>query len=432
MSKQKKTVYVALSADILNKGHVNVLKKASSLGEITVGLLTDTAVLAYKNLPYLDYESRKLVIDNLKYVKKVIPQKTLDYRDNLNLLKPDYVVHGDDWKSGKQKIIRKQVINILKKWNGKLVEVRYTKISKPQDSIQLANLAKNPENRRARLVRLLKTKKIIRVMEAHSALSALIVENSKIKNKKDIKEFDGIWSSSLTDSTIRGKPDNQSVDFSSRIDALNDILDTTTKPIIFDADNGGQIQHLPYLIKKLDRIGVSAVIIEDKIGLKKNSLFKNQVGAKQDSIKNFSKKLKVAKKSKLSNEFLIIARIESLILGKNVGEALKRARSYSKAGADCIMIHSNENSPDKIFKFCNIFKKDKLYKPIVAVPSSYNKVKEEQLERNGCSIVIYANHLLRASYPAMKNVAEMILKKERSFEASKKCISIKEILNLIK
>jgi len=429
----KKRVYVGFAADILHKGHINVLKTASKLGEVTVGLLTDSAISSYKKFPLLDYKQREIVLKNIKHVKKVVKQDSLDYRKNLLRFKPDFVVHGDDWKDGIQRKARQQVIETLKKWSGKLIEVQYTKnISSSQIKGKILEIGTSPESRLSRLKRLIKAKKIIKIIESHNALTGLVVENLKIFKNKKFLEFDGMWSSSLTDSAVRGKPDNQAVDYSTRISGLSEILDVTTKPVIFDADNGGRIEHISYLVKSLERIGVSAMVIEDKIGLKKNSLFKDQKGIKQDSIKNFCKKLIKAKQSKSSDDFFIVARIESFILGKGVDDALKRAKAYSKAGADAILIHSNEKKPNEIFAFSKKFQKSKYLKPLIAVPSTYSKTYERDLVKNGFKIVIYANHFLRAVHLAIKKVAKSILTNRRSFESEKYIDSIQEILSLIK
>ena len=431
-NKRKKIVYVALSADILHEGHINVLKHAHKLGEVIVGLLTDEAIASYKNIPILNYRQREIVLKNIRYVKKVIPQKTLDYRPNLNLIKPNFVVHGDDWKTGVQKNTRSQVILTIKKWGGKLIELKYTKnISSTSIKSNLVSQL-TPTSRVSNLRRLLKTKKLVRVLEAHSPLSGLIIENTKLEKKNNIEQFDAIWSSSLTDSSLKGKPDNQSLDFSSRFSGLGDLLDVTTKPLIFDADNGGRLEHLSFTIRTLERLGVSAIMIEDKVGLKKNSLFKNQSGAKQDNINEFCKKIKLIKKIRKSKDFLIGARIESFILGKGINDALKRAKAYSNSGADLILIHSKEKTPKEIFSFSKIFRKTKWNKPLVSVPSTYSKTTEKELFRNGFKIVIYANHMLRAAYPAMQSAVKNILKNKRSYDLENKISSVSEIINLIK
>ena len=430
---KKKQVYVGLAADILHEGHINILRTACELGDVTVGLLTDSAISAYKKFPHLNYKQRDIVLKNIKYVKKVIPQKTLDYRKNLIMLKPNFVVHGDDWRSGVQKKIRKHVINTLKKWNGILIEPKYTKnISSSQIKKKIHEAGTSVENRLSKLKRMIDAKNIVRIIESHNPLTGLIIENIKVTKGAKYLEFDGMWSSSLVDSVIRAKPDNQAVDMSTRISGLNEIMDVTTKPVIFDADNGGRLEHIRYLVRTLERSGVSAVVIEDKIGLKKNSLFKNQTGVKQDSIKNFSNKLKAASNSKISKDFFIVARIESFILGKGLKDALKRAEAYSKSGADAILIHSKEKNPSEIFSFSKKFLKNKNYVPLIAVPSTYSKTTESQLIKNGFKIVIYANHFLRAIYPAIESTAKSILINQRSSEVEKKISTVNTVINLIK
>ena len=431
--KNKKKVYVGLSVDIIHEGHINILKTANKYGEVIVGLLTDDAIASYKNIPHISYERRKIIIQNIKYVKKVIPQSTLDYVPNLKKIKPDFVVHGDDWKTGIQKKTRARVLQALKGWSGKLIEPKYTKnISSTIIKNKILELISSPENRVSRLKRLMVSKDIVRILESHNSLTGLIIESLQINKKNKITEFDGMWSSSLTDSATRGKPDNSSVDFSSRISSLNQMMDVTTKPVVFDADNGGQLEHLPFLVRSLERAGVSAIIMEDKIGLKKNSLFKNQKGTKQDKPELFAKKIKQICKSRNSKDFLVIARIESFIVGKGLNDALKRANIYSKAGANAILIHSKQRSPAEIFSFAREFKKSKNFIPLVSVPSTYSKVYEKNLIKNGFKLVIYANQLLRAAYPAMQFVAKKILENGRSFEMENKIIPIKEIINLIK
>lgn len=430
--KKNKIIYVPMGADILHTGHLNIINKAKKYGKIIIGLFTDDAIAEYKTFPLISYNQRLEIMRNIKGVNKIVKQKTWDYSENLNKIKPDYLIHGDDWRKGIQKKTRTKVINLLKKWNGKLIEVPYTKQTEIKENKKIMqNFIFNPENRVSRLKRLLNSKKIVRFIEAHNPLTGLIIEKLKINHKNEFKEFEGIWSSSLTDSTSNGKPDNQSVELSTRINNLNNVIEVTTKPVLFDADNGGQPEHLPYTIRNLERLGVSAIAIEDKIGLKSNSLFKDQSKANQDSIKNFCKKIKIACNARRSSDFLIVARIESFILGRDLKDAIKRAENYSKAGADLILIHSKEKTPKEIFSFSKIFKKSKFFKPLIAVPSTYSKVSEDQLIKNGFKVVIYANHLLRAAYPAMENVALKILKNSRSYEIENEIISIKKILNII-
>ena len=424
---------MGLSADILHEGHINILKIANTYGDVIVGLLTDEAIVSYKNIPYLDFSKRKIVLENIKYVKKVIPQNTLDYVSNLNIVKPNFVVHGDDWKFGVQKKTRDRVIKTLNKWSGKLIEPKYTKnISSTLIKNKISDVISSPENRISRLKRLINSKDIVRILESHNSLTGLIIENLKVSKKKIDHEFDGMWSSSLTDSATKGKPDNSSVDFSTRLSSLNDMMEVTSKLLVFDADNGGQLEHLPFLVRSLERCGASAIIMEDKIGLKKNSLFKNQTGTKQDKPEIFAKKIHQICKSRKNKDFMVIARIESFIVGKGLNDALKRAEIYSKAGADAILIHSKEKTAKEIFSFAKEFKKSKNFIPLVSVPSTYSKVYEKDLIRNGFKLVIYANQLLRAAYPAMQFAAKKILENSRAFEIEKKIIPIKEIINLIK
>jgi phosphoenolpyruvate mutase len=429
---KQKIVYVPLAADILHEGHLNILKIASNYGKVIVGLLTDAAIIQYKNLPFFDYDQRFKIVSNLKLVDKVVPQDNWNYRLILNSIKPDFFVHGDDWKTGIQAKIRLEVIRELKKWDGKLIEPKYSKnISRISQKNKILHLGITPDQRKLQLKRLLKVKKFIRIMESHSALSSLIIENVNINKNRKLLQFDGIWSSSLTDSALRGKPDNQSVDYSQRINFLNETIDTSLKPVIFDGDNGGRLEHLTYLVKNLEKIGVSALVLEDKKGLKINSLFKDQAKSFQESAEEFSKKIKIAINSRISKDFMIVARIESLILGKSLKDAINRAEKYSKAGADAILIHSKEQTPKEIFQFANLFIKSKFYKPMIAVPSTYSKTYERELIKHKFKIVIYANHLLRASYKAMHDTAYKILYNKRSFESEKNITSIKNILKLI-
>jgi phosphoenolpyruvate phosphomutase len=428
----KKIVYVPLAADIIHEGHLNILRIASGYGKVIVGLLTDAAIIQYKNLPFFDYNQRFKIVSNLKLVDKVVPQDSWDYKEILNSIKPNFFVHGDDWKVGIQSKIRLEVIRELKKWNGKLIEPKYFKKISKNYQKKILQMGITPDQRKLKLKRLLKVRKIIRILESHSALSSMIIENVNINKNRKLLQFDGIWSSSLTDSTLRGKPDNQSVDYSQRINSLNDTIDTSLKPIIFDGDNGGRLEHLIYLVKNLEKIGVSALVLEDKQGLKINSLFQDQSKSFQESIIEFSKKIKVAVNSRISKDFMIIARIESLILGKSVKHALHRAEKYSIAGADAILIHSKEKTPKEIFQFAKLFKKSKFYKPMIAIPSTYSKTYEKELIKHDFKIVIYANHLLRASYKAMYETAKKILIKNRAFEAERNITPINEIISLIK
>jgi len=433
-NKRKKTIYIPMGVDLVHPGHLNIIEEARKLdGEIIIGLMTDKSLASYKRLPYMSYEQRKIVMENIKDVTKVVPQDTLDYRPNLNKLRPDYFVHGTDWRVGVQKGKRLQVIDTLKKWGGTLIEPSYTEeLSSTLFNKMLKELGTTPQLRLKRLSRLLEAKPIIRGIEIHNGLTGLIVENVSVTRNHKAEEFDFMWLSSLTDSTAKGKPDIELVDPTSRMNTLHDVLDVTTKPIIYDGDSGGDAQRFPYLVRTLERLGVSAVIIEDKRGLKENSLL-NKSTQKQETIKNFSEKIVAGRKARVTNDFLIIARIESLILGKGMDDAIRRAKAYIAKGVDAIMIHSKKDSPKEILLFCRKYKKLKDQVPLVAVPSTYDIITEKELEKIGVNMVIYANHMLRCAYPIMVKTAKSILRHGRAHEASKNyCMPIKDVLHLIK
>lgn len=428
----EKCVYVAMSADLIHPGHLNILEVARQRGSVTVGLLTDAAIASYKRLPHMTYEQRRQVVEAIKGVERVVPQETLDYEPNLRMLRPDFVVHGDDWKEGVQKKTRQRVVEVLAEWGGELVEVPYTSgVSSTQLITSVTHLGTTPGLRLSRLRRLLAAKTPLRFLEAHSGLTGLIVETTRVETDQGPREFDGIWLSSLTDSTAKGKPDIETVDVTSRIQTLSEIVEVTTKPIIYDGDTGGLPEHFAFTVRTLERNGVSAVIVEDKIGLKRNSLFGTDVAQTQAPVEEFSDKIRVGKRAQITDDFMIIARIESLILQAGIDDAIMRARAYLEAGADGIMIHSRDRDPREIFEFCERFRQIDKGAPLVAVPSSYNEVTDVELARRGVDIVIYANHLLRAAYPAMIETAESILRHGRSSEADDKLMPIGQVINLI-
>lgn len=421
-----------MGTDIIHHGHINIIEKARELGEVTIGLLSDEAVTKYSRMPFLEYEERKQILENIKGVHEVVLQKQLDYEANLRSLKPDYVVHGTDWKVGPQKHIREKVICILKEWGGELVEPEYTEgISSTGLRNAMREIGTTPDIRRRMLRRLMASKPVVRVMEAHNGISGLIVEETKYEDEDEIREFDAIWVSSLTDSTAKGKPDTEYVDRTSRIQTINDILDVTTKPIILDGDTGGLTEHFTLLVRNMERLGVSAVIIEDKSGLKRNSLFGTEVAQELEDIEVFANKISQAKKAQMTSDFMIIARIESLIANVGMEDALKRAKAYIEAGTDAIMIHSRNQDGNEIMEFMKKYQKLEYKVPVVSVPSSYNQFTEEELQEAGFSIVIYANHLLRSAFPAMKKTAVSILKNKRSVEADEYCMPIKDILEIL-
>lgn len=427
-----KKVYLCMSTDIIQTGHINIIEKAAELGEVTVGVLCDECVAMYEKYPILPLEERIRIIRNIKGVVHVVVQDDIYYDKNLRELKPDIVIHGDNWKSGYQKDVRERVIEVLSEWGGELVEIPYYK----SPSLSLFERAMMecrglPEVRRQILRRQIASGEIVKVMVAYDGLSALLVEKTSVEKDGEKRQFDGIWVSSLCDSTAKGKPDIELVDLTSRLNSLNDMMEVTTKPIIFDADTGGLVEHFVYNIKTLERIGVSAVIIEDKIGLKRNSLLGNDVEQHQDSIEHFCEKIREGKKALTSSAFMLIARIESLILDQGVDDALERARAYVTAGADGIMIHSRADTPDEIFEFIDRFRKEDKNTALVVVPTTFNKVREDEFKAHGVNVVIYANHMLRAAFPAMKKVVTSVLENERCYEASQDCMSIKEILSLV-
>ena len=427
-----KKVYVGMSADVFHHGHVNIIKEARKYGDVIVGLLNDKAVSDHKRLPYLNWENRKKIIENIKGVTQVFEQSEWDYAPSILKYKPDFMVHGTDWLTGPLAPYRDLAIKALESYGGKLVEVEYTKdVSSTSLTLNKKIFGTTPHITKATLKRLLDAKDLTRIMEAHNPLSALILENLVINKDGKKKQFDGFWSSSLTDSTSQGKPDIEALDINIRLNNINNIFDVTTKPLIMDADTGGKIEHFELNVRSMERLGISAVIIEDKKGLKKNSLFGNEVKQEQETKENFTKKIKAGINSRINDNFMIIARIESLILEKGIDDAIDRAKAYIDGGVDGIMIHSKKDKPNEIFEFSKIFRENHKFIPLVSVPSTYNSVKEDELIKHGFNIVIYANQMLRAAYPAMYKVAESILKNGRSLEADKELIKIKNILELI-
>lgn len=424
----KEIVFVPMACDLIHEGHINILANASKYGRVVVGLLTDDAISVYKPLPLLNYSRRLKIIKSMKFVDSVVKTTDWDYKKSLENLKPKYVVHGDDWKSNNQRKVRENVLKQIKSWKGTLIEIPYTKgISSTLIKKVLRKNLSPDIIRKETFNRILNSKKLIRVIEVHNGISALIAQKSKYKNK----EFDCMWLSSLTHSTSKGKPDIEYIDDTTVNNTINDIFDCSLKPLIFDADSGGRIEHLKFTIKNLERLGVSAIVIEDKVGEKINSLSKNVEKQKQDSIKNFCKKIRIAKNSAVSSNIKIFARIESLIIKKGLDDALLRASEYITSGADGIMIHSNKKTPLEIFKFSKSYNNLKNRVPLIVAPSTYDKTYEKDFEKYGINIVIYANQLIRSAIPSMKKTAEKILKYGRSSEASKNIMSINEILKLM-
>ena len=429
-----KKVYIAVGADILHPGHLNVINEGAKYGKVIIGLLSDEAIASYKRVPIYNYEIRKEIFSNLKNVSGVVKQETLDYTDNLRIIKPDFVVHGDDWREGVQQRVRERVIEVLKEWGGELNEVTYTRgFSSTSTQSEITKDLKSPDYRRGLLKKMLHLKPFVNVMEASNGLSGLIVENTSVIDKETglPRSFDAMWISSLCDSTFKGKPDIELVDLTSRINTINEIMDVTTKPIILDGDTGGKEEHFVFNVKTLERIGVSAIIVEDKTGLKKNSLFGTDVVQTLEDPHVFAHKIKAGKQALTTRDFLIFARLESLIAGKDIADAMMRAKLYIEAGADGIMIHSKSKTGEDIIEFIRQFRKYSKDIPVVVVPTSYNHFTEKELAEKGANIIIHANHLLRAAYPAMVKAAESILTNGRSLEADEFCLPIKKVLRLI-
>ena len=429
---ESRIVYMCFSSDIIHGGHISIIKKAQKLGKLIIGVLSDEAVASYKRLPLVPASDRKIMFENITGVYKVVDQNTLSYAENLEKYKPAIVVHGDDWCTGFQKAIRDEVVSVLASYGGKLVEYPYS------DDIKYKNIEARtraelamPDIRRGRLKRMLNAKGFVTAMEAHDGLTGLIVENTMVHENGGAHQFDAMWISSLCDSTAKGKPDIELVDMTSRFRTIEDITEVTTKPIIFDGDTGGKTEHFAYTVRSLERMGVSMVIIEDKTGLKKNSLFGTEVAQTQDSIEHFCKKIRVGKKAQRTEEFMICARIESLILEKGMDDALERAFAFTEAGADAIMIHSRKKDPSEIQEFIGKFREKNKETPLVLVPTSFNSVKEEEWKERGANIVIYANQLMRAEVPAMQNVAKIILENHRAEECDELLMPFKDIIRLI-
>ncbi len=427
-----RTVYMCFSTDMLHSAHFSIIKKAQKLGRLIIGVLSDEAVASYKRFPLMPYSERKAMMENIVGVYRVVEQKTLSYADNLNELKPDFVIHGDDWQCGIQKPVRDEVLSVLASYGGRLVEFPYANEDKYKELEKQAryNLSL-PDVRRARLKKAIAMKGTITAMEAHSGITGLIVEQSTVYKNGEAHQFDAMWISSLCDSTAKGKPDIELVDMTSRFRTIDDIMEVTTKPIIFDGDTGGLTEHFVYTVKTLERMGVSMIIIEDKTGLKKNSLFGTEVKQTQDSIENFSAKIAAGKKAQKTKDFMICARIESLILEQGMEDALERADAFVKAGADAIMIHSRKKDPAEIFEFVEKFRAEDKATPVVVVPTSFNTVYEEEFKARGVNVVIYANQFTRTGFPAMQNAANLILENHRAKECDDICMSIKDIITLI-
>ena len=431
---EKKIAYVPMVADYLHPGHLNILNAAAKLGYVVVGLYTDKAAASYKRVPFMSYEQRKVVLENLKIVDEVVEQDVRDYEPNLRKFKPHYLVHGTDWRNNALSSERERAIKVMAEWNGEVIEPEYTKnISSSEFHVDAKINGIMPSQRIGQLQKAIAHRPVVRIIEAHSGLSAMVADQARVSEPgQPVAEFDGLWLSSLTDSTLKGKPDIEFVDLTSRITTVNDILECTTKPIIYDGDTGGLTEHIHFTVRRLERLGVSAIIIEDKTGSKKNSLLHpSQVIHVQDSIENFSEKIKVARAARITSDFMVIARIESLITGMGMEDALTRARAFMDAGADGIMIHSRKSGGAEIFEFCEKYNQWRDRVPLVAVPTNYSSVYEEELIKARVNIIIYANQMLRSAYTAMTKACESILKHGRASEADEEYISSVDMIKLI-
>jgi len=427
-----KTVYTCFCTDVIHEGHINILSEAKKLGRVVVGILSDSAMIRFNRFPTIDFDKRIKIVEDLGIADEIVIQDDIMYDKIIEKIHPDYVVHGDNWKTGPMKAIRDNTEKLMSAYGGEIVDVPYTYNENVRRiDMRIREKLAMPEYRRKRLKQLIGLCPIVKTLEVHSGLTGLIAEKTIVQNDTGLDQFDAMWISSLCDSTAKGKPDIELVDMTSRFRTIDDVMEVTTKPIIFDGDTGGLVEHFVYTVRTLERMGVSAIIIEDKTGLKKNSLFGNEVVQTQDSIEHFCEKIRAGKETQLTDDFMIIARIESLILEQGMDDALQRAFAYVQAGADGIMIHSRKKSPAEILEFCDKFRERDKTTPIVVVPTSFNEITETELAQHGVNIVIYANQLTRSAFPAMEETAKDILRHHRAKEVDDRLMPIKNIITLI-
>ncbi len=427
-----KTVYTCFCTDVIHEGHLNILSEAKKYGRVVVGILSDSAMIRFNRFPTIDFEKRISIVEELGIADEIVIQDDIMYDKIIEKVRPDYVVHGDNWKSGPMKAIRDNAEKILSEYGGEIIDIPYTYSENVRRiDLRIREKLAMPEYRRKRLKQLIDMCPIVKTLEVHSGLTGLIAEKTIVQTDSGLDQFDAMWISSLCDSTAKGKPDIELVDMTSRFRTIDDVMEVTTKPIIFDGDTGGLIEHFVYTVRTLERMGVSAIIIEDKTGLKKNSLFGTEVEQSQDSIEHFCEKIKAGKETQLTDDFMIIARIESLILEQGMDDALERAFAYVGAGADGIMIHSRKKSPAEILEFCDKFRDKNKTTPIVVVPTSFNEITETELAQHGVNVVIYANQLTRSAFPAMEETAKEILRHHRAKEVDDRLMPIKNIITLI-
>jgi len=282
------------------------------------------------------------------------------------------------------------------------------------------------------LKKLIEEKGFVRLIEVHNGLSALIAQMCSVKKEENVIEYDGFWESSFTDSASKGIPDAEIVGYDSRLVTIDEILNVTSKPMIIDGDTGGSAAQFEYLVRKLGRLGVSGIIIEDKMFPKRNSLDKDAKQILEDP-EVFSQKIQRGQEVKLGEDFFIIARIESLIAGRSLNDAVSRARQYIIAGADGIMIHSKKDTPNDILSFASEYEKiciELKRRPIlVCVPTTYNLITDKELHDHGFNVIIHANQMLRAAHKSMKKVSEVMLRNDRGFEAEALCSPVSEVFS---
>jgi phosphoenolpyruvate phosphomutase len=428
----QKTVFVVMSAEIFHPGHLNIIKVARDLGEVTVGLATDRFNARYKRLTLMSYEDRKAIVENINGVKNVIAQDTLDLAPILRELRPDYFVHGDDWKFGPLKAVRQQVLEVMQEWGGVLVEPPYTEgISSTKLNAAWRSIGATPETRIRHFRRMLEFQPVVRLLEVHNSLSGIIIERTLVEGNERDKEFDGMWYSDLTDSLAKGKPNSSFVDLTSRINTIHGILESTTKPLIVEAGNGGITEHFVSTVKTLERLGVSAVVIADKVGYEGAVFSLNGNEPVQEDVNDFARKIASGKKTQVNKDFSIITQINSLVMHEDVENALRRARVYIEAGVDALMIHSNVETLTDFFEFCRSYRNLEDKVPLLAAIPARSSLDEDQLISAGVQFIVYPDQLLRAAYTSMLNAAKTLLIQARASDVDELYAPISEICDFV-
>ncbi len=410
MAAPDKTVYVGMSADLVHPGHINLLREAASLGRVTVGLLTDRAISSYKRMPFLTFEQRRAVIEHIAFVTAVVPQDTLDYTDNLRLLRPDFVVHGDDWRNGVQAQTRRRVLDVLREWGGTLVEPPYTEgISSTALRMAAMDIGFAPGVRQRRLRRMLDCKPLVRVMQAHDGLSAHIVDRLEETTQGAPREYDAIWVDSLAGAPIRGKPDPLPFDLSSRLVTLHEILDATTKPLICNAGGAGHAAGVTAAVRTLERIGVSAIVIDTEVTDRRAVPAMAASAPPQDDMAAFIREIAAARDARVTPDFMIIARINDRTRDCGADRMMARAAAGVDAGADAVMCDSDPVNPDGIFDLCRRYRRLMNGHPLLVGLSGTEGLQEHDLASAGASMVVYTDTLLRAAREAMISAASQVL-----------------------